>query len=550
MKQYRQIIFGMIAFLVIAALSYTWATGLMDSLYAYRSPFANAPIPAGRPLGAPVSHHVVAILVDALRVDTAANVRVMPYLNQLRAEGASATIHSSTPSYSFPGWSVLMTGAWTDLSDGPALNPPDGVSAWTWTQDNVFTSIHNAGMKTAFSGTDYFLQVIPASSLDASFTVHNETVANDNLSADEAVKFIQSGEYQFLLIHINQVDWAGHHEGGPRDPRWNEAAARADKLIEQIASSLDFGQDTVIVFSDHGQINAGGHGGQDAVVLIQPFIMTGVGVKPGAYGDINQTDVAPTIAALLGASIPAVSQGQVLTDMLTLSDSQLSNIISASIPQQRTLYEAYAKAMGVEPVQVTLDPNHYPVTIFQSAMTSIKNERLNRERLPRTIFAGMLALIPLFFLFKNRGKTLMWFLVGAAIYLAVFHFQYAILQGRTYSLSSVTTSDDIINSTALSAAIAFIAAWLIMFIILRVFSKKPLQAANTHIAFAATLLYIVALPALWGYAYNGALVTWTMPDMASMFMAFLSILQMLILAALGLLFTAITPLVSFAFKKR
>ena len=550
MKQYRWVILGIIAFLSIAALSYTWATGIMDSLYAYRSPFANEPVPAGEPLGDPVSKHVVAILVDALRVDTAANPEVMPFVNQLRSEGASTTIHSGTPSYSFPGWSVLMTGAWTDLSDGPAMNPPDGESAGTWTQDNVFTSAHKAGLKTAFSGTDFFTQVIPPQALDASFTVHDETVANDELSADQAVKFIQGGEFQFLLVHINQVDYAGHNEGGPRDPHWDQAAARADKLIEQIVSGMDLEQDTVLIFSDHGQIDAGGHGGQDPVVLIQPFIMAGAGVLPGAYGDIDQVDVAPTITTLLGANIPALTQGQVLTQMLTLSESQLSNIRSASITQQQTLYQAYAKAMGVEPAQIKLDPNHYPVTIFRSVMDSIRNGRLNRERLPRLILMGILALTGLFFLFMNRGRSLVWFLAGTAVYLAFFHFQYAILQGRTYSLSSVLSSDDIINSTAISTAIAFIIAWLVMFITLRVVSEKPLQAANTHLAFTFSALFIVSLPALWSYAYNGAVVTWTLPEMASTFMAFLSILQMLILAVLGVLFTGITPLIILAFKKR
>jgi hypothetical protein len=145
---------------------------------------------------------------------------------------------------------------------------------------------------------------------------------------------------------------------------------------------------------------------------------------------------------------------------------------------------------------------------------------------------------------------LMWFLISTAIYLAVFHFQYAILQGRTYSLSSVLSSSDIIKSTAISTAIAFIIAWLMMLIALRVYSEKPLQAVNIHLAFAYTALYIISLPAFWSYAYNGAFVTWTLPEMASTFMAFLSILQMLILAAMGLLFTGITPLITLAFKKR
>jgi hypothetical protein len=85
---------------------------------------------------------------------------------------------------------------------------------------------------------------------------------------------------------------------------------------------------------------------------------------------------------------------------------------------------------------------------------------------------------------------------------------------------------------------------------LRVFSENPLQAANTHLAFVWTLLYIITLPALWSYAYNGAFVTWMLPEMSSMFMAFISILQMLIIAVLGILFTGITPIITLVSQKR
>ena len=50
----------------------------------------------------------------------------MPFLNELRQQGASATMHSQPPSFSAPGYSVLLIGAWPDLSDGPAINPEYG----------------------------------------------------------------------------------------------------------------------------------------------------------------------------------------------------------------------------------------------------------------------------------------------------------------------------------------------------------------------------------------------------------------------------------------
>jgi len=50
-----------------------------------------------------------------------------------------------------------------------------------------------------------------------------------------------------VLIHLDQVDHAGHHEGGPNSPAWDEAAARVDSMIGQIAGELDFSQDTLVV---------------------------------------------------------------------------------------------------------------------------------------------------------------------------------------------------------------------------------------------------------------------------------------------------------------
>ena len=63
------------ALVAVAAAAYLWATGLMDSLYAYRSPFAAAPLSAGLPVGSPLAGRVVVVLVDGLRVDTAPEPR-------------------------------------------------------------------------------------------------------------------------------------------------------------------------------------------------------------------------------------------------------------------------------------------------------------------------------------------------------------------------------------------------------------------------------------------------------------------------------------------
>jgi len=113
---------GIILCLVLAAGMYFLATSMLDSIYSYRSPLAANPPAAGEQLGVPATRRVVIILVDGLRVDSAANAELMPTLEKLREQGASAVVHSRPPSYSEPAYSTIMTGAWQEINSGPVFN--------------------------------------------------------------------------------------------------------------------------------------------------------------------------------------------------------------------------------------------------------------------------------------------------------------------------------------------------------------------------------------------------------------------------------------------
>jgi hypothetical protein len=53
-------------------------------------------------------------------------------------------------------------------------------------------------------------------------------------------------------------------------------------MLAEIVAALDLQQDTLLIFSDHGQIDQGGHGGHEAVTLVEPFVMLG----PGSFRGI------------------------------------------------------------------------------------------------------------------------------------------------------------------------------------------------------------------------------------------------------------------------
>ncbi|MGV8025100.1 MAG: alkaline phosphatase family protein [Anaerolineaceae bacterium] len=543
MKKKNWVYIGIIILLLIAAGGYFWATAIMDSLYEFRSPLAENPPASGDATGEALSRRVVIVLVDALREDTSLNTEVMPYLNKLRQNAAVATMHSQTPSYSAPGWTTILTGAWPDINDSQPANPPDDDSVRTFTQDDIFAAADRAGFKTAVSGFTWFEQMLANSGVDSGFYTPDEDSSADVDVLNAAIPWLEDTDYQLVLIHLDQVDYAGHHQGGPLGSGWAAAARRVDSMLQTIAANLDLQQDTLLIFSDHGQIDRGGHGGQDPITLVEPFVMIGAGVKPGQYADIEMADIAPTIAALLGTSIPASNQGRGLTEMLTLSAEQEAGFSDALLAQQDQLLQDYRAVMGVNAAaEATTNSS-------ASVMQAIHAQRLNTERLPRLVIAVVLTLIPAILLYRKRSRNLAKLFGGAAIGILIFNLIYAVIMGKSYSLSTLTSATDFIFSIAIYMGISFLITWIVSMFSLKGFSDTPSSAAQTSFHFTLITLYLLALPILWNFYRNGALVNWTLPEFSSMFLGFLAILQSMFVAIFGLLLMGVAALVTSLKKK-
>ncbi|MFC2064265.1 alkaline phosphatase family protein [Chloroflexota bacterium] len=528
---------AIIILLIVAAGGYLYATAMMDSLTDYRSPLANDPPAPGESLGEPLTRRVVFILVDALREDTSLNSQVMPFLDTLRQQGAWATMHSIPPTYSAPSWTTLLTGAWPDINDGQSINPPDNDSVRAFTQDSIFDGAQRAGLQTAVSGYSWFEGMLANAGVDAGFYTAGEDDAADHEVIAAALPWLQGSDHQLILIHLDQVDWAGHHEGGPQDPRWDAAAGRVDVMLKEIVSQLDLSQDTLIVLSDHGQIDRGGHGGQDPVTMLEPFIMVGAGVTPGYYEDVQMVDVAPTIAALLGLQLPGSNQGRVLDEMLVVTPEQSTSMKEVTAAQQANLLAAYQQVIGV--------PSQPGQSIAEA-----RQVRLDAERTPRGIIALLLVLVPAVILFSQRTTRTAQLLGGSVLNILLFHLIYGIIVGKTYSLSSVYSADDLIFSTAQYAGTALLITWLFTLLVMRAFSKKTPSAARTSFALLLTTLSLLSVPILWSFFRNGLLVSWTLPEFNSMFFGFLSVLQGLFVSVIGLLLAGVAAIIDGLRRKR
>ena len=542
MLRARWIILSIIVLALIAYGSYTWTNALLDSMFAYRSPLRDSPPAPGAPLGQPLTARVVLVVVDALREDTSRRSDVMPFLHQLRGQGAWAVMHSQPPSYSEPGWTTIATGAWPEINDSPPINL-DYDKLWPWTQDNIFAAAKRAGLKTAVSGYDWWERFIKPEWRYAAFFTRGEDDAADQDVLKAAMPWLAGGGYQLVLIHLDQVDYAGHHEGGPRDPRWNAAATRADAMLRQIAGALDFKHDTLIVLSDHGQIDRGGHGGQDPITLVEPFVMVGAGAKPGQYPDAQMVDVAPTIAVLLGANIPASSEGQPLTQMLNVDANRQAQVNAALYTQQSALAAAYEKAIGVPQQTGATAP---------ARITAALAAREAREMLPRVVVALVAALIGLGVLIWKRSRDVAMLLSAAFVYVIAYNLIFAVAAGNVYSMSTVPTAGAtaFVVEIAKYTLIAVGLAWLMAMLLTGAFKRGALHSAQTTFAFGFITTYLVYLSALLGLAINGASVTWHLPDPLLIFMHFTNLIQAMFVAVLCILLSGMAALLGWRLKTR
>jgi Type I phosphodiesterase / nucleotide pyrophosphatase len=541
MLRARWIVLSIIVLVLVAYGSYTWTNALLDSMYAYRSPLAASPPAPSAPLGQPLTSRVVLVMVDALRDDTSRKSDVMPFLNQLRSQAAWATMHSQPPSWSEPGWTTICTGAWPEINDSPPINL-EYDKLWPWTQDSIFSAAKRAGLKTAVSGYYWWEKFIAPDMRDAGFFTPGEDDAADRDVLNAAMPWLTGGGYQLVLIHLDQVDYAGHHEGGPRDPRWNAAATRADAQLAQIAGALDMKRDTLIVLSDHGQIDRGGHGGQDPITLVEPFVMAGAGVKPGRSPDIQMVDVAPTIAVLLGTNIPASSEGGPLTQMLTVDANRQAQINAAWTVQQDTVASAYEKAIGA-PKQVG--------ATAQERIAAAQHGRDPGGDLLRLAIVLVVALGGVGVLIWKRSRDVAMLFFGALLYVVAYNLIFAVITGNVYSMSTVPTAGAtaFVVEIAEYTAIALLLGWLAAMLLSGAFRRGALHSAQATYGFAFITIFLLALPALLGFAVNGAVTTWRLPNPLLIFLHFTNLIQAMFVAVLGIILSGIAALVGWRTAK-
>jgi hypothetical protein len=411
----------------------------------YRSPFRFPPAPQ-RPLPA-LGERVVLVVLDGLGTEAS---RRMPFLQELRAGGASFECVSGLPSLSMPARAVLMTGAWPEIH-GQTTNydaRPLGVP-------HIFELARAQGRSTALAAG------AKTQALFAPHVVHRAVYEEEpesapleryqaalrrELAASSAL--LRESGPGFAQLDLNLADEAGHGWGSA-SPEYAGAAAEVDGALRSLAALLDLGRDTLVVTADHGHVVTGGHGGPEPDVMHVPLVLAGRGVRRGTTGTCAQVDVAPTLAVLLGLPLPAASQGAPLLAALDLTDEARREVLANAVAQREAFLRAYADGVSVGLVAAGAGGEGTLSTRLSALLAEevrVKEERLARDAPARWRRAALLAALPFAFLAVLLGLRV--FSPGEAARAAAFALAgvlaYHLLLpalGLAYSLTAVNKDE-------------------------------------------------------------------------------------------------------------
>lgn len=265
------------------------------------------------------TRRVLVVGIDGVRLDTLAQVKT-PHLDSVAARGflAPVRVEPDAPSLSGPCWSTIATGV-TAAKHGVMGNVFTNHRLATFPD---FASIlHRIGMRsyvaagweplvTAQYGGPLF--ATPSRSTFISEAGHDAPaweVVDEQITVD-AEHVLGTDRPIVSFIYLGSPDMTAHFLGC--GPEYRGAIEAADVRLGRILAAVGLADDaqgdpgdewTVIVVTDHGHVDAGGHGGDTDVERTAWIAAFGPGIEPGGTADagrpLRHVDVAPSVYTAL-----------------------------------------------------------------------------------------------------------------------------------------------------------------------------------------------------------------------------------------------------------
>jgi predicted AlkP superfamily pyrophosphatase or phosphodiesterase len=262
-----------------------------------------------------IRFHATAPVLHGLMAAGAHGSSLLPYGE---ADGQAEHGPSTSMAYtdSGPGWSSVLTGVWpdrhgvtgNDFTGADYTRYPDFLSRAVSARPTLRTAAVVSWPELVHRGT-----LGPAIGRRA---VHDgesdgyETA--DRLVARTAARWLTEDDPDVVFVYFGATDEAGHATG-PHSPAYDRALLAQDahlgRLLDAIGSRRSDParadeQWTVLVTTDHGHLDAGGHGGDTRAEREVFVVLAGPGVPGGTRLDTPRlVDIAPTVLDRLGIPV-------------------------------------------------------------------------------------------------------------------------------------------------------------------------------------------------------------------------------------------------------
>ncbi|KAA8563673.1 hypothetical protein MFRU_052g00500 [Monilinia fructicola] len=287
---------------------------------------------------------VIFMVVDALRSDFVfSNNSGFLFTQSLISNGAAIpfTAHATSPTITMPRIKAITTGSIPSFLDVILNFAESDTSSSLATQDTWLAQMKSkGGGKMVMYGDDTWLKLFPETFDRAdgtsSFFVSDFTEVDQNVTR-HVPEEVMNDDWNTMVLHYLGLDHIGH-KAGPRSPNMIPKQREMDGIVQLLYENMetkDFLSSTLLVLcGDHGMNDAGNHGGSapgetsPALVFMSPkfkalererkTLEVPAPYEEGFqyYGTVEQSDIAPTLGALLGFPVPRNNLGAFINDFL------------------------------------------------------------------------------------------------------------------------------------------------------------------------------------------------------------------------------------------
>jgi hypothetical protein len=490
--------------IVIIGVSGIWSAGWVRSNYANPERFYVHSLPPASRTPA-ISERVVLVVSDGLRDDIA---RQLPNISSLARRPDSVFRRSVTgvPSLSRPGSISLLCGSGPTESGFPLNESKGEVSV-----ECLFDTVADAGLSSVVAGVgEGFAERFHPPNTELFARNRSDDVSAyvpDDIESFQLSRQALERRASFAYLYFPDVDEESHLNGSISRQAL-DAATVFDGFVGEIAKSLDFSKDTLIVTSDHGHRDEGGHGGYEWLVRRSPVLMVGRGISGGSTADIAQADIAPTIAALLGVSRPRHAEGMPLLDDLDATLDLKQIVFDAHEAALRRKLQADLESLSGSPA-----PSG-EVDVLRQQIAESGWSRGVREAVRRIPWAALL-LAGLALSMALAGGWRRHALAGGSVGAAVFCLGVWASGWRlTISQFNVPSDETRLTWALLGSAAAGV---LVGTVVSKLFdtsaNERGLSFSRHVVGTTSVLQGIAGLIVAWMLVYYGLKYSWRLPDL-------------------------------------